>query len=89
VQLGAINLKNSEGEDWTEMKIESIEIHPNFKVKSNAAYYDVAVICLISAVEFNDKIRLISYESPLITLRFFNDLGFQKKNNLLFLFSKT
>ncbi len=78
MQLGAINLKNSEGEDWTEMKIESIEIHPNFKVKSNAAYYDVAVICLISAVEFNDKIRLTSYESPLITLRFFNDLGFQK-----------
>jgi hypothetical protein len=73
VQLGAINLKNSEGEDWTEMKIESIEIHQNFKVKSNAAYYDVAVIRLISAIQFNDKIRLTSYQSPLITLKCFND----------------
>ena len=57
MQLGAVNLSNSEGEDWTEMKIESIQLHPNFKTKSNAAYYDVAVIRLHSAVEFNDKIR--------------------------------
>jgi hypothetical protein len=57
VQLGAINLKNFEGEDWSEMKIQSIHLHPSFKAKSKAAYYDVAVIRLHTAVAFNDKIR--------------------------------
>ncbi len=58
VQLGAYNLSGL-NETWTERNITKISVHPDFNITSEAAYYDVAIITLGEAVEFNDDIRPI------------------------------
>ncbi len=56
VQLGAYNLKD-EVQVWTERKIKSISIHPDYDKDSEAAYNDVAVFTFEKAVVFSDIIR--------------------------------
>ena len=57
VQLGAYNLTDDSEEEWTERTIKEITIHPQFEKKSKAAYHDVAILILESAVQFDDTIR--------------------------------
>jgi hypothetical protein len=42
---------------WSERNITNISVHPGFNRTSEAAYYDVAILTLGEAVEFNDDIR--------------------------------
>ncbi len=65
IQLGSYNLKHKTEEKWTERGIKEIIIHPQFENNSKSAYYDVALLVLESAVQFDNKIRPVCLpESP-------------------------
>ena len=57
IQLGAYNLTHKTEEEWTERSIKEIIIHPQFEASSKAAYHDVAILILESAVQFDNNIR--------------------------------
>ena len=54
--MGAFNLTDLE-EEWTERAIKNIRVHPQYDKTSEAAYYDVAILILDSAVKFSKQIR--------------------------------